>query len=519
MDILAGVALALGTVLFASVVRFDRDRAVYPVMLILIATYYDLFAVIADGAPLGWEALISLAFAGIAVLGFHVSLWVVVAGLAAHGVFDLFHERLIENAGVPVWWPAFCGAFDATAAVYLAVKLAFGRITAHNPDSFGSRIRPHVTAELRAAQAAETAGDPAAAFHHLERAHILGQASTVEHVRVHARMLGWGLRQRKAKEVAGQVARIIGAAAKTSFGLIPKGNTGGVNANPFKSMEIPSDLSATIANARAVAGTLLSIVVVASMLLSASACSTTTPQSRATPADDYYIASRVLGSGKPVMVMLSGLGDGMATFNEVAAALADSVTVITYDRSGYGDSGIADGPRDAAGAERELSRLLQDLAIPGPYVLMGHSLGGLFAEYYAAKHPDQIAGLILEDSRPADFATRCDAAGLRPCAPLPSMLKGAPQGAIDELLVLSATEAQVRSVGFVKNRPVLVLSRLTTTEVTSFEGVWAAAQNALAERYPRAQHLIAPGTGHYIHRDSRSWYVASIREFLLTLPK
>lgn len=61
-------------------------------------------------------------------------------------------------------------------------------------------------------------------------------------VRIHALMFAWALRQRKARELAGQVLRIIGAATKTIFGLVPVGNTGGSDVSPFKPMAIPTDL-------------------------------------------------------------------------------------------------------------------------------------------------------------------------------------------------------------------------------------------------------------------------------------
>jgi len=79
--------------------------------------------------------------------------------------------------------------------------------------AFARNIRPHVAAELRAADKAEARGEPGAAFAHLERAHVLGRAATVEHVRVPWRMLRWGLRYREVRERAGQVVRFVGAAA------------------------------------------------------------------------------------------------------------------------------------------------------------------------------------------------------------------------------------------------------------------------------------------------------------------
>jgi hypothetical protein len=117
-------------------------------------------------------------------------------------------------------------------------------------NSFAARIRPHVDAELARADAAESRGEFAAAFNHLERAHVLGQSSTREHVRVHWLMLLWGIRRRSVGEVLGQVLRIVGAASKTALGLVPPGNTGGTNVSPVKPLPVPADLAAIISAAR-----------------------------------------------------------------------------------------------------------------------------------------------------------------------------------------------------------------------------------------------------------------------------
>lgn len=116
--------------------------------------------------------------------------------------------------------------------------------------TFTGNIRPYVAAELRRAKAAENCGDAALAFTHLERAHVLGQASTREHVRVHWHMLRWAVRHRLIREISGQLVRIIGAATKTAIGLVPTGNTGGSNVSPFKRLPISPDLEATIQAAR-----------------------------------------------------------------------------------------------------------------------------------------------------------------------------------------------------------------------------------------------------------------------------
>lgn len=115
---------------------------------------------------------------------------------------------------------------------------------------FSRRIAPYVDAEIGAAERLEAAGNFAKSFEHLERAHVLGQASTFHHVRVHVRMLLWALRHRAPKEVRGQLVRIVGATTKTALGLVPTGNTGGAGISPFKPLPVPPDLARLIENAR-----------------------------------------------------------------------------------------------------------------------------------------------------------------------------------------------------------------------------------------------------------------------------
>lgn len=115
---------------------------------------------------------------------------------------------------------------------------------------FARRIRPRVLRELAAARAAERRGDPARAFRHLERAHVLGQESTPLHVIVHARMFVWGWRQRRPREIVGQLWRLTAAATKTPIGLLPHGNTGGANVSGLRPMPVAADLQRAIDRAR-----------------------------------------------------------------------------------------------------------------------------------------------------------------------------------------------------------------------------------------------------------------------------
>lgn len=123
-----GIVVSIGLVIFARSTGFDRDRAFYPTVLIVVASYYVLFAVMGDTIrTVILESVIMVGFALAAVAGFRSSMWIVVAGLAAHGVFDLFvHGRILDNAGVPAWWPGWCLSFDVGASACVAWLLNRG---------------------------------------------------------------------------------------------------------------------------------------------------------------------------------------------------------------------------------------------------------------------------------------------------------------------------------------------------------------------------------------------------------
>ena len=113
MEYLIGLVLSLAVAGFAIVIGFDRERAFYPTVAIVIASYYVLFAVMAaSGKTLIIEIAVATGFLLLATIGYKRSLWLVAIAIVAHGVFDIVHRRLIENPGVPQWWSGFCLAFD-----------------------------------------------------------------------------------------------------------------------------------------------------------------------------------------------------------------------------------------------------------------------------------------------------------------------------------------------------------------------------------------------------------------------
>jgi len=124
MEYLIGVILTLAVAAFAAVIGFDRERAFYPTVLIVIASYYALFAVMgASTRTLIIESIVAGIFVLFAVLGFKRNYWLVVAALVGHGIFDVVRHFFIDNPGVPRWWPGFCLASDVAFGAWVAVLL------------------------------------------------------------------------------------------------------------------------------------------------------------------------------------------------------------------------------------------------------------------------------------------------------------------------------------------------------------------------------------------------------------
>ena len=116
-----GIVLSAAVALLGRFGGFDRDRAFYPTVLIVVASYYVLFAAMSGSVEtVLLESIVLIGFAIAAVVGFRSSLWIVAGALAGHGVFDAVRGAVLNNPAVPMWWPAFCLAFDVGAAACLA---------------------------------------------------------------------------------------------------------------------------------------------------------------------------------------------------------------------------------------------------------------------------------------------------------------------------------------------------------------------------------------------------------------
>ena len=129
MEYLIGLLLSLAVAGVATIIGLDRERAFYPTVLIVIASYYVLFALMgASGRTFVIEIAVASGFSLLAIIGYKTSLWLVAIALVGHGVFDIVHHLLLENPGVPHWWPGFCLVFDGILGGLLAVRLLKRRL-------------------------------------------------------------------------------------------------------------------------------------------------------------------------------------------------------------------------------------------------------------------------------------------------------------------------------------------------------------------------------------------------------
>ena len=125
----------------------------------------------------------------------------------------------------------------------------------------------------------------------------------------------------------------------------------------------------------------------------------------------YSLHINCVGQGSPTVVLDGGSGEMSAQWVWVQREVSDTTRVCAYDRAGMGWSEMGPDPRDAKQITSELHTLLSKAGIEGPYVLVGHSYGGMYMQTYAARYPDEVAGVALVDSStdPDQFSQRPEA--------------------------------------------------------------------------------------------------------------
>src|SRR6266516_4578068 len=265
----------------------------------------------------------------------------------------------------------------------------------------------------------------------------------------------------------------------------------------------------------------------------------------------YFSCTGTACLGSPTVILEAGYGNTSLVWSKVQPGVASFTRVCSYDRAGYGWSDIGPLPRTAGHMVRELHTLLARAGVAGPYVLVGHSYGGLIMQLYTSTYPQQVAGLVLVDSVHEDQLVRSlhlrqgtvnDIKQLQICqalspfgivrlfglwnglaAELPPTAQPAAkahfyqtrfcQTVSDEEAAYEVSFAQVRAARHPLGQlPLVVLTRGIPDADPQLERDWQALQRDLAGLSSNSLHSIATRSGHYIQLDQPDLVIAAIKQ-------
>jgi pimeloyl-ACP methyl ester carboxylesterase len=210
------------------------------------------------------------------------------------------------------------------------------------------------------------------------------------------------------------------------------------------------------------------------------------------------------GSAGPTVVLEAGFGGNTLNWRDVQPQLGRTTRTCAYDRAGLGNSPPVPGVHDAQDEINDLQRLLGAAHIVPPYVLVGHSYGGILARLFASQHPDEAAGVVLVDARGRD-ATRRQLALLAK-SQIPPVLAMPVRDGVD-VAASEALASRVRSLGAT---PLAVVTAgkhdeewgqlLPPDRARAFDRLWTTMQDELAQLSSNHLHVIALRSDHFIQR-------------------
>lgn len=228
-----------------------------------------------------------------------------------------------------------------------------------------------------------------------------------------------------------------------------------------------------------------------------------------TDVDGVDVSYRRRGTERPLVVFESGLGDGLDTWDGVIAALPADRAIFAYSRPGYGESTPLADPgreRNSEQAARHLRAVLSSLRERRPYVLVGHSLGGLYIAKFAALYGRTVAGLVFVDGRPPDFRTSCQraaqgfcdgGANSKPPANWPAHIQAEMRGitSTEEMAPAAETLSDIPATVITSTRPWRGVGGAEAFEL------WLEAQQRFANGFRDHRFVRAEGAGHNVQRE------------------
>jgi len=235
---------------------------------------------------------------------------------------------------------------------------------------------------------------------------------------------------------------------------------------------------------------------------------------------DYRFHYIDQGTGAPTVVMDAGLCQPMNTWGDVAAGVAAFTRVFIYDRAGLGGSsrilpqGVDQsarppGPRTSRQIVKDLRDLLRKAGASAPYVLVGHSFGGLNVRLYASEHPDEVVGIVLIDSSNEEEYSRY-ASLMAP--ERKAKYARVNRGSNCEFVNLEFSAAHLREAAPLPPVPLTVITPMPKAANPEALQAHLELQADLARRSAKSVHLFAERSGHFIQRDRPDVVVKAIRD-------
>lgn len=254
--------------------------------------------------------------------------------------------------------------------------------------------------------------------------------------------------------------------------------------------------------------------------LSLAACGTLpTDMHQSTDVNGNTLTYAVNARNAPTVVLEAGLGDGLNGLGNIHNAVREFTGVFSYARAGYGSGMHRIRREDARTAKQiagDLYLLLSKARVPAPYLLVGHSIGGLYMMEFARTYPELVSGLVLIDARLPAFTPACVAAGLSPCAPPDAMMAIAPKHVAAEIRGIRASERYGPSAEDLGDIPTVLLAATKPPPgaPTGGQKIWLSVQREFAAELSNGTFILADGAGHYIHRDRPELVINAIRSLL-----
>jgi len=238
------------------------------------------------------------------------------------------------------------------------------------------------------------------------------------------------------------------------------------------------------------------------------------PKLESVDAGGHRLKLLTAGRGAPTVILEGGFGAGIASWTTIHGEIAKFTRVVAYDRAGLGQSGAGPKPRTAKQFATELHTALKNAGITPPYVLVGHSMGGITVRVFADMYPQEVAGLVLVDPSQEGFNDWLKAHPSPVMREAEAQIKNAPEGIRAENEGVEASYEQARKSKLPAKVPVIVLVGAKTPAGmdAAVSDVWMAQHKEWVKRVPQARLMIAEQSGHMIQFDQPALVIEAIKE-------